>query len=54
MQKLEYSIKRTTAVDSETGETHVWWTALDSEGRVADVYDSWAQAIAGAIVEFHS
>ena len=54
MDKIEYTIKPMTGVDSETGEQWKAWVSLDADGYISDVYDTWAQAIAGAIVEFNS
>lgn len=54
MNKLQYTIKAVTGVDSETGEHWQSWAAIDADGVTADLYDTWAQAIAGAIIEFNS
>ena len=54
MNKLEYTIRKYSATDSETGEIHTWWEAVDPNGYCVDVYDTWLEAIHHTIIEFNS
>lgn len=55
MDKLEYDIRwMTVCTDDETGEEYGAWAAIDKYGYIADVYDTWAQAVQHTIREFHS